>query len=140
MMNRDNLGWFHSHWQKQQVRFLIVGGVNTLVGLVVYPVLYFVLNPIGFSYMLLLIMSQFICTNFSYLTNKTIVFKTENGSMFEYLKYNSFQVAVMAVNILALPLCVEVLKWNPVIAQTIYTMIVVVVSYFWHSKITFVEK
>lgn len=140
MRNRNNIKWLHSHWQKRQVRFLIVGGVNTIVGLAVYPVLYWALNPIGFGYMLLLVISQAICTNFSYLTNKIVVFKTRCSSILEYLKYNTFQVAVMVLNMIALPLGVEVLKLPPIVAQTIYTLGMVVISYFWHSKITFVTK
>ena len=126
-------------WNKQHIRFLIVGGVNTLVGFSVFPLLYLALGVSKLNYMWVLIISQIICTNFSYLTNKNIVFRAAKGSVFEYLKYNVFQIVIMAINFIALPIGVELFHASPILAQTIYTASVVVVSYLWHSKITFVS-
>jgi putative flippase GtrA len=124
-------------WADKRIRFLIIGGLNTAVGFLVYPTLYYLIADVGFGYMTLLFISQLICTNFSFITNKSMVFRSNKNYFIEYFKYNTFQIIVVVVNLLVLPLCVEVFEMNPVVAQTVFTGSVVVISYLWHSKVTF---
>ena len=127
-------------WADKKIRFLVIGGLNTVVGFAVFPTLYYLMADVGFSYMVMLIISQFVCTNFSFMTNKSMVFRSGGNYLAEYFKYNTFQFVVFALNLLLLPICVEVLKINPVVAQTGITGAVVLLSYVWHSKITFVKS
>lgn len=127
-------------WADKKIRFLIIGGLNTIVGFVVFPTLYYLMVDVGFGYMVILLISQLVCTNFSFMTNKSMVFRSGGNYLAEYFKYNTFQFVVLALNLFLLPICVEGFKVNPVIAQTGFTGMVVLLSYIWHSKITFIES
>lgn len=122
---------------EKKVRFLIAGGVNTLVGLSVYPILFIVLQPVGFGYMEVLFLAQVICITFSFISNKYFVFKTKGNIRKEYIKFFMFYGFYLALNIVCLPFMVEVIRIAPIIAQTIFSIAIIVTSYFWHNFITF---
>uniref|UniRef100_B1XTF3 GtrA family protein n=1 Tax=Polynucleobacter necessarius subsp. necessarius (strain STIR1) TaxID=452638 RepID=B1XTF3_POLNS len=121
----------------KKLRFLIAGGVNTLIGLSVYPILYFFLEPIGFGYIEVLLIAQLICITFSFITSKYFVFKTKGNSHKEYIKFFIFYGFYGALNLLCLPFFVEVLKITPIISQALFSITIIVTSYFWHNFITF---
>lgn len=117
--------------------FLVVGGVNTVVGISIFPLLYYASRPLDVHYMPLLIVSQILGITFSYLTNKLIVFKTEGWSVPEYLRFATYYGIYFVLNLILLPVCVEFLRQDPVIAQLVISIGSVVATYFWHSRITF---
>jgi len=114
-----------------------VGGVNTAIGLAVYPILYVLLSPFGVGYVKALIFSQIICITFSFISNKYLVFKTKGNVKKEYPKFFAFYGIYFMINLLCLPVMVEVLNMNPMIAQTLFSIAIVASSYFWHNLITF---
>lgn len=121
----------------KKTRFLAVGFLNTLVGLGTYPVLYMALTPLGYGYLVVLVITQFICTTFSFLTNKHFVFNTHGNYFFEYLRFLSFHIGHVALNFVCLPILVEMVGLSPIVAQLFFAVVVIVTSYFWHDKITF---
>ncbi|NQW58327.1 MAG: GtrA family protein [Polynucleobacter sp.] len=128
--------------QREKVRFLVVGGFNTIFGLGLYPFLYFILGaangPIGYLHLLLI--SQLICVSISYFGNKIFVFRSKNSSISEYGRFWLYHLLVIGVNLLLLPLIMNGLSVNPMIAQTLFSVLVIITSYVWHSKITFIKK
>jgi len=121
----------------KKLRFLIAGGVNTLVGLSIYPILYLILEPIGIGYIKILLLAQVITITFSFITSKYFVFKTKGNSHKEYIKFFIFYGFYGALNLLCLPFFVEVLKITPIISQALFSIAIIVTSYFWHNFITF---
>jgi putative flippase GtrA len=121
----------------KKLRFLIAGGVNTLVGLSIYPILYLILEPIGVGYIKILLLAQVISITFSFITSKYFVFKTKGNSRKEYIKFFIFYGFYGALNLLCLPFFVEVLKITPIISQALFSIAIIVTSYFWHNFITF---
>lgn len=122
---------------EKKLRFLIAGGVNTIVGLSVYPLLYILLKPIGLGYMEVLFLAQVICITFSFLSNKYFVFKTKGNIKKEYVKFFMFYGFYLALNVICLPFMVEVINLTPIISQTLFSIAIIVTSYFWHNFITF---
>jgi putative flippase GtrA len=120
-----------------KIRFLVVGLLNTAVGLAVYPLLYILTNPLKLHYLTILVVSQVICVSFSFLTSKFLVFRTSGNYLRESLKFLMFHSTLFMVNLVALPVMVEFGGMNPIWAQMLFTAILVVISYFWHSRITF---
>ena len=123
-----------------KVRFIFAGIVNTVFGLSAYPILYYSLEKFDLHYLVILFICQVICITFSYGTNKVFVFKTTDNVVREYIKFSSFYMSYFLVNLVALPFMVEILKMNPIFAQILFTFVVVVSSFFWHSKISFATK
>lgn len=122
---------------RKRLRFLVIGGLNTLVGLSIYPVLYLSLHPVGLGYIQTLVLSQIFCITFSFVTNKFFVFQTKGNLKAEYLKFISFHGLYFLLNLAILPLLVQGLNMSPIIAQTLFSVALIVTSYFWHNLITF---
>jgi putative flippase GtrA len=121
----------------EKVRFLLAGGLNTVVGLAAYPVLYFGLRAFGLGYLAILVISQVFCICFAYLTNKLFVFRTQGNYVRESLKFVAFHSIYFAANVVVLSFMVERLALPPVWAQTGFAFLVIFSSYLWHSRITF---
>jgi putative flippase GtrA len=120
-----------------KIRFLIVGGINTLFGWSAFPAIYFLTLAARWHYLIVLVITQVICITFSFLTAKFFVFRTRGNFVAEFAKFCTFHASYFALNIIILPILVEVVKINPVIGQFGFAVAVVLSSYFWHSKITF---
>ena len=120
-----------------KVRFLITGALNTIVGLTVYPLIYFVLAPLKLHYLLILVISQTLSLTFSFLTNKFLVFQTSGNYLREIGKFLTIHLIYFLANLAALPGLVELAGMNPVGAQTLFAVLIILTSYFWHSRITF---
>lgn len=119
------------------LRFLIAGGVNTVVGLAFYPLLLWSVPVLRTHYLLGLAISQAVCLCFAYVTYKIGVFRTRGNVPREFVRFASYYVLNYAANWLALPLLVEAGGVPPIIAQSAFTLFLIVGSYFWHSRLTF---
>ena len=122
------------------LRFLMVGGVNTAFGLSFYPLLLWSVPLFAVHYMIALGIAQAVCLCFAFTTYKLAVFRTRGNVLREFGTFASFYLANYAANWLALPLLVEVGAVPPVIAQTGFTLVVIVGSWFWHNRVTFRER
>jgi putative flippase GtrA len=145
MSNNDTKSWGNRleitrafvREHETKVRFVLAGALNTVFGLAAYPALYFLLAPLKLHYLSVLVVSQVICITFSFYTNKHLVFRTSGGYLREYGKFATFHLSYLLVNLAALPALVELAGMKPVWAQTLFAVLVIVTSYFWHSRITF---
>ena len=120
-----------------KIRFLIAGAFNTTIGLALFPAIYFLAAPMKLHYLVILTISQVLCISFAFLTSKFLVFRTSGNYLRETGKFLTFHLTYFLVNLAALPALVEFLGMNPVLAQTLFAVLVIVTSYFWHSRITF---
>lgn len=120
-----------------KIRFLLAGALNTAIGLAVYPILYFLAAPLKLHYLVILTISQIVCVTFAFLTNKFLVFRTAGNYLKESGKFLMFHFIYFLVNLAALPALVELAGMKPVWGQTLFAVLVIVSSYFWHSRITF---
>ena len=123
------------------IKYFIVGGFNTILGLAAYPTLYFMFHNFNFNfhYMIILLFSQFFCVIFAFLMYKFAVFKTNGNYIFEFLKFSIFYLIYLIPNLFLLPLLVDWAHIHPIIAQTLISIGIIVCGFFWHSKITFID-
>lgn len=120
-----------------QIRFLCVGGFNTLIGIVSFPTLYFLIPAMRAHYLLLMTICQIFCISFSYITNKFFVFRTKKTSLLEYLRFTFFYNIVFIANLIVLPFLVTHFHFNPAEIQLVINIFIAISSYFWHRNITF---
>ena len=125
---------------KSKINYLFVGGLNTVIGLSAFPVLYFLTKSHHLHYMLVLAISQVICVTIAFFTNKYLVFKTKGNHLSEYIKFATFYSAYFVINIIVMPVLVEFVGMNPAISQVLISIGIIISSYFWHSKVTFALK
>ena len=123
--------------RERPLRFLLAGGVNTLVGLSMYPALLWTWPYLYRHYLVGLTIAQVVCTLFSFSLYKLTVFRTSGNILREFCLFSSFYYVVYVVNMLVLPVIVRNIIFNPIIAQFGFVIVSVVSSYFWHSYMTF---
>ena len=122
------------------LRYIVAAVLNTAFGLAIYPVLLWTSPYLHRHYMVALLIAQAISLAFAYMNYKFGVFRTRGRYAREFTAFVSFYLANYAANWAALPLLVEVVRLSPIVAQLIFSGIVMVGSYFWHSRVTFREK
>lgn len=121
----------------KELRFLIVGGVNTLFGFSIYPLIYIVTRSIELSYIWVLVPSQMLSISFSFITYKYLVYRTKGNHFREYTRFSMFHVVMFALNLVFLPIMVKEFIINPMIAQTLFSCFAVITSYFWYKSFAF---
>jgi len=122
---------------QRSARFVIVGGINTAVGLAAFPLLLWLHPAMRRHYVLALMTAQAACLCFAYVSYKVGVFRTRGRYLAEFFRFASFYLINYTLNWAALPLMVEVFHFEPILAQFGFTISVIVGSYFWHNRITF---
>jgi putative flippase GtrA len=119
----------------ERVRYLVVGGWNTLFGYLVYVALVTLFGRAAYVWMLVPATVVGITQNF--FVYKYLVFQTRGGHFREYLKFYVVYGPVLLVNLFALPFLVRVTGLDPRIAQGAFAVIAVVVTYLGNKYFTF---
>lgn len=122
--------WFS--WP-QTLRFLLVGGFNTVFSFCVFTVLIFC----GIKYNLTLLISYFIGINCSIFTMKYFVYQSKKSFFQCYAKGWITYLSTFVLNYVFLYILIELLGFFPVTAQAIYTVISTIYIYFMHKYFTF---
>src|ERR1035437_3420779 len=115
-----------------KVRFVVVGAINTTIGLSSFPILFVVFRKSEIPYLWLLTLAQLFNASFAFLTNKLVVFRSSGRYASEYGKFILFHVIVYALNLAVLPAMVEGAGISPPIAQTMFALLVIITSSLWH--------
>lgn len=122
----------------EQLRFLAGGGVNTLFGLAIFPVLLWAVPVLRTYYMAGLLIAQAASLVFAFCVQKYAVFRARGGFVpEEFAKFSSFYLGIYAANWLVLPLLVEGLGWTPEWVQAGFVIVTAIGSWFWHRGVTF---
>lgn len=125
---------------ERSLRFLVAGATNTAFGLAIYPLLLWSVPALHARYMAALGIAQAISLCFAFATYKLGVFQTRGGLVREFGAFSGYYLFNYAANWAALPVLVELAHIPPVWAQLGCTAILIVGSYFWHSRVTFRDK
>lgn len=120
----------------QKLRYLIVGGWNTLFGYGCFVVLQALLGH-RVNYLFVLALSYVISITNSYLGYKFIVFRTKGNYLREYLRTYLVYSVTFLVNAAVLAALVEWVHLSPIIGQAIATTVTVVMGYVAHHNFTF---
>lgn len=122
------------------LRFVVAGALNTLFGLAIFPALLWSSTYLHHHYMIALLIAQATSVLFAFAAYRFGVFRTKGSMVRQFGLFSSFYIVNYIVNWVALPLLVEVGRLNPVIAQLGFAVIVMVGSYYWHSRVTFSRR
>ena len=122
---------------KRPLRFMLAGAANTAFGLAIYPLLLWSVPAFHTHYLIALGVAQAISLCFAFATYKIGVFRTRGNVAREFGTFSSFYLFNYAANWAALPLLVELGGVPPILAQLGFTALLILGSWFWHSRITF---
>lgn len=127
--------WFK--WIPQKLRYLLVGGFNTVTAYLIFVLLYLLLNG---QYMLSVILQNIISINISVFTMRYYVFQSRGDIMKEYLKASGVYVYLIGFNLAWLYVFVTTLEVNALVAQACYLVVSVTMTYFLHKYFSFSKK
>jgi len=85
-------------------------------------------------------LSNIISITNAYVGYKIFVFKTEGNYLREYARFYVVYGSAFLLNFALLPLCVEILRISPVLAQAGLIFINVIFSYFGHKNFSFRKR
>ncbi|MGD9971110.1 MAG: GtrA family protein [Sulfuricurvum sp.] len=121
---------------EQKVRYLLIGGWNTLFGYGVFAGLYFWLKD-STHYIAILSLSYILSITNAYIGYKLFVFKTRGNILREYFRFYMVYGASFLFNLVSLPVLIETLNFNMYIAQALITLLTIIGSYVLHKKFSF---
>ncbi|MFC7536715.1 GtrA family protein [Sphingomonas sp. GCM10030256] len=119
------------------VRYLAAAVLNTGFGLAIYPLLLWSSAWLTEHYMVALVIAQAVSLLFAFTTYRLGVFRASGDTARQFGLFSSFYLFNYVANWAALPLLVEVGGISPIVAQLGFALVLMVGSYFWHSRVTF---
>ena len=137
------LEWYfivYRFWMRfpEKLRFILVGGYNTVFGYLLFVALIFLLTE---KYNQLALFGSYILSSInSYLTQKYYVFATKNINFKEYLQCVTTWMGSYIINAVLLYILVDILHFNVYIMQIICLIICAVFNYVFLKHFVFCKK
>lgn len=120
----------------QQIRYILVGGWNTLFSLSLFIGVYTLLQNF-LHYMIVAIICHVFSVMQSFVTFKIFVFRTHKNWLKEYIKINITYVGALLCNLALLYVFCTIYNLDPRVASVVNAAIIAFLSYFMHKFFTF---
>ncbi len=122
--------------EDERIRFVVVGGFNTLFGYALFVGFEWLLDG---NYLLSICLSYAIATIVAFVLHRNITFavKGHRGILIDFFRFESVYVVMLAVNAALLVVLVGWWGWAPYLAQAAIVVITTVGSYFGHKLFSF---
>lgn len=120
----------------QQVRFLVAGGINTVVGYLVFSGLYVLLHQ-HVHYLVIGILAQAVALTSAFIVYRRLVFLSNDGWIATFIRFNLSQLVAFGGGLAGLYLFVRFGHLPPLIAQAIVILLTVMLSYALHRYYSF---
>lgn len=117
----------------QPLRFLLVGGFDTVVAFLFYSILIYA----GLHYSLALVINYIFSVNLSILNMRYFVYQSKGKLIKGYSKGWVAYLSTLCLNYIGLFILIDVLKIGEIKAQMIYTIFATLYIYFLHKYFTF---
>ncbi|MGN6272331.1 MAG: GtrA family protein [Protaetiibacter sp.] len=123
----------------QRVAFLIVGGVNTLVGFGWFVLFELTVGRLlgGFGYLATLACAHVASVLCAFVLYRRFVFRVRGHVLRDLLRFEMVYLVSLGINFVALPLLVELAHLAPIVAQALIVVITTLVSWFGHRGFSF---
>jgi putative flippase GtrA len=129
----------------RRVAFLIVGGANTAIGFALFIVIELVwggtldsaIGPV-FASVVVLLASHVIAVLIAFALYRRFVFRVSGHVLRDLVRFESVYLVSIAINVVSLPLLVQ-FGVNRIVAQALILLVTTVLSYFGHSRFSFVR-
>ncbi len=119
----------------EKIRFLLVGGTNTVVGYAIFVSLHFVFQQF-LHYNVILALQYIIGINISYLTMKYFVFQTKGNYRSEYMKTFSSYILIYLLNAFLL-FALQKISIHIYVAQLTALCLITIITYLLHKYINY---
>lgn len=122
-------------------RFAIIGGLNTVVGVGNFPLLYWLFGRV-LNVDLLVVLGWILSTSFAFFLHKLVTFESEGAYHNEGAKFLLLALMTLGINILVMNIAVYIFKAPPVLVQvviaTVLSAALMVFNYLGMARFIFV--
>ncbi|MFD6177241.1 MULTISPECIES: GtrA family protein [unclassified Isoptericola] len=129
-------GWILALLRRRESAYLVVGAINTLVGLAAFAVLERTLGDV-IGYLGALVLAYAVGIVVGFTLHRRFVFKVRGGVWLDLARFVSVQLGALALNAALLPAFVELAHLPVLPAQVLALALTVVASYFAHLYFSF---
>lgn len=123
-------------WRREEIRYLIVGAFNTVVGLGLYAGFHALLGR-QLGYLLVLIPAWAVGIVVSFFTLRYVVFRAHGHMLKDFLRFSSVQFTGLALNAPVLAVVHVSTSLPAVWAQAVSLLLVAIATYFSHKLFSF---
>lgn len=127
----------HRWHRHEKLRFVIVGGWNTVFGYATFAILYGFLHE-RVNYLAIAVMAHAIAVVNAFVCHRLLVFKRRGSWLSTFARFNFSQITVGAIGLVGLWVLVSICRMNPLTAQLLLTVFTVVLSYLAHRHFSFI--
>lgn len=120
-------------FERKELRFLFVGGINTAVGYGAYALCVF----FGLHYSFAQLISAIIGIVNSYVWNKYFTFRKKGKSAIEIVRFIAVYAVSYAVNLGLLFVLIDKLNMSEYLAGVFGLIVITLISYIGHNKFSF---
>lgn len=133
MIEKVLVTWFGI---RQSIRYLLVGGYNTLFSIILFAVLYKYFGT-NVHYILLLAISHCVSVLNSTLNFNYFVFKSSTHFVIKYLKTNVVYLLYFIINAILLKVMCNTLHMQVIYSQIVIVIILIFPFYLIHKLFSF---
>jgi len=128
-------GWFLRVVRDQRVAFLIVGGINTVVGFLIFAGFLVLLGKQ--RYLVALVCSHVVAVLIAFVLYRFVVFRVRGHVLADLWRFETVYLSALAVNLVVLPVLVELAHLPVLVAQAIIVLVTSLMSYLGHKHYSF---
>ncbi|OBH03247.1 hypothetical protein A5696_09140 [Mycobacterium sp. E2699] len=121
----------------QRVAFLIVGGMNTVIGAVWFVFLLWLFPSGVVGYLGALLCSNTAGVLCAFVLYRRFVFRVTGHVLRDLVRFELVNLSTLSFNVAALPLLVEAFGWPVLLSQVVITGATVVYTWFAHRGFSF---
>jgi putative flippase GtrA len=128
-------GWFLRVVRDQRVAFLIVGGINTVVGFLIFAGFLVLLGKQ--RYLVALVCSHVVAVLIAFVLYRFVVFRVRGHVLADLWRFETVYLSALAVNLVVLPVLVELAHLPVLLAQALIVLVTSLMSYLGHKHYSF---
>ena len=120
----------------QKIRFVLVGGYNTVFGISLYALLYNLLHD-KINYIIISVINHILAVTNAFFCYRIFVFLSKNNIYKEYIKTHISYIVALIINIVGMYVFVSFFKLDPRIVNVMLSLIIACTSFFLHKHFSF---
>ena len=128
-------GWLLRVVRDQRVAFLVVGGINTVVGLLAFAAFLVLLGQQ--RYLTVLVCAHVVSVLIAFVLYRSVVFRVKGHLLADLWRFETVYLSALAVNLVLLPLLVELAHLPVLLAQALIVVVTSVMSWLGHKNYSF---
>lgn len=129
-------GWFLALVRDQRVAFLMVGAANTAIGFFWFVTFQSLVGR-WVHYLGVLLLAHVASVLCAFVLYRKVVFRVHGHVWSDLWRFESVYLGALGVNLVLLPLLVELAGLRPIVAQLVIVSVTSVMSWFGHRYFSF---